>query len=238
MLETANRNDTPPISRRDNRCEACPVRERSLFGALPADRLDGILRLVGEAEHPTGAAIYSAGERRSTVFTLRSGYVKLLRFLPDGQQRIVRLLKPSCTFGLEALVGEAYGHTAVVLERAVVCTIPTAAVDGLRGTTPALHDQLMRRWQIALEEADAWLTELSTGKAPQRFARLLCRIADANGLAPLFSREDLGAMLAITPEHASRVVTDFRRSGAISDVPPGRCRCNLAQLTRLAAGDE
>ena len=63
-------------------------------------------------------------------------------------------------------------------------------------------------------------------------------LVDANGVAPLFSRENLGAMLAITPEHASRVVTDFRRNGAISDVTAGRCRCNLAQLSRLAAGDD
>ena len=238
MLETPNRRDMPTTSRSDSRCEACPVRQRSLFGVLPADRLDGILRQVDEAEYAAGASIYTTGERRSTVFTLRSGYVKLLRFLPDGQQRIVRLVKPSCTFGLEALVGDTYGHAAVVLERAVVCMIPTTAIDGLRRTTPALHDQLMRRWQIALEEADVWLTELSTGKAPQRFARLLRRLVDANGVAPLFSRENLGAMLAITPEHASRVVTDFRRNGAISDVTAGRCRCNLAQLSRLAAGGD
>ena len=238
MLEIPNRQDAPPTSHQGTRCEACPVRQRSLFGILPADRLDVILRQVEEAEYGAGEAIYSTGERRSTVFTLRSGYIKLLRFLPDGQQRIVRLLKPSCTFGLEALVGDAYSHSAIVLEPASICKIPTTTVDGLRRTTPALHDQLMRRWQIALEEADSWLTELSTGKAPQRFSCLLCRVVDANGLAPLFSREDLGAMLAVTPEHASRMVADFRRNGAIVDVSPGRCRCNLAILSRLAAGAE
>ena len=117
MLETANGYEPQPTSRRDVRCEACPVRQRSLFGVLPAGRLEGILRQVGEAHYATGAAVYFEGERRSAVFTLRSGYVKLVRFLPDGQQRIVRLLKPSCTFGLEALVGDAYGHAAMVLER-------------------------------------------------------------------------------------------------------------------------
>nr|WP_254004836.1 Crp/Fnr family transcriptional regulator [Pleomorphomonas sp. NRK KF1] len=238
MLEIPNRHEATPTFGHGSRCEACPVRQRSLFGILPADRLDGLLRQVEEAEYAVGDVIYSTGERRSSVFTLRSGYIKLLRFLPDGQQRIVRLLKPSCTFGLEALMGDSYGHSAVVLERAAVCRISTAAIDGLRRNTPALHDQLMRRWQIALEEADAWLTELSTGKAPQRFSRLLCRMVDANGLAPLFSREDLGAMLAVTPEHASRMVVDFRRNGAIVDVSPGRCRCNVTILARLAAGGE
>ena len=73
----------------------------------------------------------------------------------------------------------------------------------------------MSRWQRALSEADAWLTELSTGSARQRVARLLLRLVRdrESSECDLFSREDMGAMLGITTETTSRTIAEFKRQG-------------------------
>lgn len=219
------------------RCEHCAVRSLALFGDLRAEDFNLIHLPIDEIEFAPGITIYSVADPAPAVFTLRSGLVKLVQYLPDGHQRIVGLVSPGGTFGMEALVGRPYAHTAVVLETALVCRIPRPVIDRLRTETPRLHGALMERWQSALDEAHSWLTELSTGKAPQRFARLLLRTVGADGTAPMFPREDLGAMLAITTEHASRTVAEFRRAGAITPVTADRCRCNRTQLEAIATAD-
>jgi CRP-like cAMP-binding protein len=170
------------------------------------------------------------------MFTVRSGLVKLVQYLPDGTQRIVRLLNQGDVAGLEAVLGNDYQHTAMILEPTSVCRIPVSIIARLNQQTPRMHRQLMTRWQKALSEADAWLTELSTGTAKERVARLLIRQAEATGEEGfhLLGREDIGAMLGITTETASRVIADFKRSGLIRTGDGGRVHADLDGLESIA----
>jgi len=99
------------------------------------------------------------------MFTIRSGVLKLVQYLPDGSQRIVRLVRTTDIVGLEAMLEQHYQHDAVVLQPTEVCSLPVVVVNTLSRDNPALHRELFNRWQRALQEADAWITELSTGSA-------------------------------------------------------------------------
>ena len=101
---------------------------------------------------------------------------------------------------------------------------------------PELHDELLSRWQRALNEADAWLTELSTGSARQRVARLLLRLSKQNDqrLCYLFSREDMGSMLGVTTETASRTIAEFKRQKLLMESGKGCFSCDLEGLQQLA----
>lgn len=218
-------------------CERCGIRDLVLFADLTEPDFNLIHLPIDEIELDPGSAIYSAGGAGESLYTIRSGLVKLVQYLPEGNLRIVRLLGAGATAGLEAIVGQPYEHTAIVLQRTLVCRIPRQVVERLSRETPRLHSQLMLRWHSALKQADDWLTELSTGKATQRFARLLLHVMAPDGSAPLFTREDLGAMLGITTEHASRTVAEFKRNGAIRDVTTHRCVCDPAKLERIATAE-
>jgi len=99
-----------------------------------------------------------------------------------------------------------------------------------------LHRELMTRWQRALSEADAWLTELSTGSARQRVARLLLRLVRdrATSDCQLFSREDMGAMLGITTETTSRTIAEFKRQGLVVEGDSSRFLLDVPNLQRIA----
>jgi CRP-like cAMP-binding protein len=118
-----------------------------------------------------------------------------------------------------------------------VCCLPVSTVQALSGENPKLHTELLKRWQHALSEADAWLTELSTGSSRGRVARLLLRLVRDQEPAEctLFSREDLGAMLGITTETASRTIAEFRRQGLLTDLGGNRFRIDTAGLRALLA---
>ncbi|MGE0082317.1 MAG: Crp/Fnr family transcriptional regulator [Thiohalomonadaceae bacterium] len=217
-------------------CRRCGVRDSVLFAGLDEAVLEEIQESIDDLVIPPGQSVYRMGSPGTAAFTLRAGVVKLVQYLPDGAHRIVRLVRPTDVFGLEALIGQRYQHDAIVVQRASLCRLPSAVLMRLDREHPGLHQELMRRWQRALSEADAWLTELSTGSAHQRVVRLLLRLVDERGigLCPLFSRKDMGAMLGITTESASRAVADLKRKGILTETAQD-FRCDPVALRQLAA---
>ena len=216
-------------------CKRCALRESVLFAGLRESDFEKIHHPIDQFVLQPGQVLYRAGELGEHLYTIRSGLVKLVQYLPDGGQRIVRLVKTSDVTGLESLVKRPYDHDAIVMQPTEVCCLPTPTVRDLSNENPELHVELLRRWQLALSEADAWLTELSTGSARERVARLLLRLT-RNEKTPectLFGREDLGAMLGITTETASRTIADFKRKGLLSGRGNNRYRVDEAALNAL-----
>jgi CRP-like cAMP-binding protein len=216
-------------------CRQCTLRESALFAGLKEDDFEKIHQPIDQFVLQPGQALYHAGETGDRLYTIRSGIVKLVQYLPDGSQRIVRLVKSADVTGLEALVGKPYEHDAIVLQATEVCCLPVRTVQLLGQDNPQLHVELLHRWQRALSEADAWLTELSTGPARERVARLLLRLVREQETpeCTLFGREDLGAMLGITTETASRTIAEFKRQGILTDLGGNRTRVDVEKIEGL-----
>lgn len=217
-------------------CVNCSIRKSVLFAGLEISECAAIHRPIDEVVLSPHEALYRAGDPAQSVFTIRSGLVKLVQYLPDGHQRIVRLLRDTDVTGLEALLEQPYQHDAIVLQPTEVCRIPLEVIQRLDRDQPKLRKELMLRWQHALGEADAWLTQLSTGSARARMARLLLRLANGKEGAEieLFGREDIGSMLGITTETASRIIAEFKRKGVLREMPGGATlKCDLAALNKL-----
>jgi hypothetical protein len=53
---------------------------------------------------------------------------------------------------------------------------------------------------------------------------------------PAIGREDMGALLGITTETASRVIAEFKRGGFLREEARSVWRCDAAALTQIAAG--
>jgi CRP-like cAMP-binding protein len=217
-------------------CRNCALRTSALFAGLAEQDFDRIHDPIDQFDLKPGTMLYKAGDVGDHMYTVRSGAIKLVQYLPDGSQRIVRIVRGTDVLGLEALLDEGYHHDAVALQRSEVCRFPTRVVRSLSQDNPNLHRELMARWQRALNEADAWLTELSTGSARQRVARLLLRLVRdrESSECELFSREDMGAMLGITTETASRTIAGFKRESLLVESRPNNFILDIPNLRRLA----
>lgn len=200
-------------------CQTCELRNSALFAGLTLDDFEHMHEPILQVSLRAGEALYRTGEAGSRIYTLRQGLIKLVRYLPDGTQRIVRLIRSSDVTGLESLLGQPYEHDAIAIQACELCCLPDAVVNELSRRNPTLHNELLQRWQRALAAADTWLTDLSTGSARQRVARLILSLSDGGDppRCQLFGREDVGAMLGITTETASRTIADFRRKGWLKD---------------------
>lgn len=199
------------------RCRSCAIRHLVLFANLDQPDFQRIHLPIDELDFDAGDVLYHQGDEPRSVFTVRAGLVKLVQRLPNGGQRIVRLLRQGDVAGLERTLGRAVDHDAVALNRVSVCRIPLQVIDILSRETPHLHQHILARWQRALTDADLWITRLSTGKAVVRVARLLVYLRESCSDDAFFlpTREDMGAMLGITTESVSKVTADFRRRGLL-----------------------
>ncbi|MFO1205078.1 MAG: Crp/Fnr family transcriptional regulator [Burkholderiales bacterium] len=217
-------------------CGPCPVRALDLFAGLSEQRAGEVLREVDHLLYAPGATIYQSAEKSPVVYVVRHGLLKLSHCLQNGDERIVRILKPGVTAGLEALFAEPYHHTAVMLTRGVLCRVPVDLLEQLDREIPDFHRQLLRQFHRSLNEAEAVLTDLSTGSAHGRVARLLLFLARNHGTdaITLISREDMGAILGITTESASRIVAQFKRAGVLMHCKRDVCTGNLARLAEVA----
>jgi len=217
-------------------CRNCALRTSALFAGLTEKDFDLIHDPIDQFNLKPGTALYKTGDVGDYMYTVRTGAIKLVQYLPDGSQRIVRIVRGTDVLGLEALLDDGYHHDAIALQRSEVCRFPTRVVRSLSQDNPQLHRELMARWQRALNEADAWLTELSTGSARQRVARLLLRLVRdrESSECELFSREDMGAMLGITTETASRTIAGFKRESLLVESRPNNFILDIPNLRRLA----
>ena len=218
-------------------CRNCLIRSSALFSGLTERDFEQMHEPVEQVDMKPGQVLYKVGDAGHHLFTVRSGLLKLVQYLPDGTQRIVRLVRSADVLGLEILVGQHYEHEAVVLRASELCRYPKEAVTRISQNNPVLHKDLMTRWQKALTDADAWLTKLSTGSAKKRMANLLLRLLeDGTTECYLFSREDIGSILSITIETASRTISEFKRLGLMKEIRPNHFNLDIEGLNKVIEG--
>jgi CRP-like cAMP-binding protein len=217
-------------------CAACSVRSVSLFGALDRTGLDYIHAHVASIELQPGKTLFESGALGYAMYTLREGIVRFERVTERGDRRIVRLAGRGDLIGQEVLLRRPYADDAVACTPVQLCRIPAHLVDSLATQNPALVRELMARWQRALEDSEAWIAELATGPARRRLLRLLLKLADHAGPGNVIwlpQRDEIGAMLNLTFETASRMISQLKREGVLELLDARNARIDGPALERV-----
>ena len=202
-------------------CENCSIRSSALFAELNEEDFSKIHSPIDDLGYDANAEIYAQGDSAQWLYTLRSGYIKILHINSDGSERIVRIVLPGNLFGMEALLGERYEHSAVALTNTHLCKIPKEIITSLGEESPRLHRQIVRKWGEALLQSESWFSEINTGRIEVRLARFFLKLAKESGttaIAPLFKREDMGLMMDVKFETISRALASMADLGLISNI--------------------
>jgi len=216
-------------------CNECAIRSTVLFSVLTKEQLDDALLEIDNKLCEPGSELFVQDSRDDYVYTIRAGCVKMVHRLDDGSGRIVRLHYRGDAIGLEALLNEPCRHTAVVLQKADVCRIPVSVIRMLEDRNPDLYQQLMQRWQASLDEAESFITDLNTGTAETRLARLLLKLDNHSGgkCIPDLLREDIASIIGVTTETTSRLMAEFRRRKLVWNEENRHLRCDAEALKKL-----
>lgn len=214
-------------------CSVCEVRKSALFGALDDKGLARLHCRIEPIAVNAETRIYPRGERGDAVYTIRSGVVRFERATEGGERRIVRLAGMGDLIGQEALVGHGHADDAIACTEVRLCRLPCSMVLELGDAEPALLRELMLRWQRALDDSSEWLVDLTMGSARGRMLRLLAKLAEyagPDGVAWLPSRQDIGVMLNMRLETASRHISRLRREGIIETLSTRTVRLDAAAV--------
>lgn len=205
------------------RCHSCGIRDGSLCSGLSGEEFSHINVAVEDISFPVGSSLYRQGDVGQFVYSVRQGLIKLNRIRQNGDQRIMRVLRSGDVVGLEAIVSGRYEYDAIALETVLVCRIPVMVINQLDSSSPLVHRKLLEKWHQTIVEADEWMAELTSGTARARLARLLLKMRNPQKmeLSTLFSRDDIGSMLCMTMETASRTINAFQREGMVTPLDSG-----------------
>lgn len=253
----AGGHDLSEADRRVSRCRSCVVRYNALFVHLSPEELDALAPRVPDDVIPAGEPLYHEGDRPEALFIMRRGVVKLEQYRADGTYRIVRLAYRANLLALESVLETPCDHTAVALTDVEVCRVPLDVVRLVMAKQDWIATQMIRHWHQAVQRADDWLTRYSTGGGRQRMASFIGDLhdlaareeredrlggpAEGAGGSPVIqlpSRDDVGAILGVTKETASRVIAEFRREGVLSNVGRWHVRVARDRLAAIAGEEE
>lgn len=211
----------PPTIRCQGRsnCFDCTLRHEMVCSEVTLDELIDFHTGIEDFDYGHGAALFNMGAPTEGVYCIRHGAVKMVKYDPSGGQRIVRVLKKGDVAGIESAFGENYEHTAVAVGDVRACRVPIEYFRNFVATHGNLQMRLLRTSQETLRETESWLSELTVGNLPARtrMARLLLRlrVTDDGDRIHRFGIEDMAAILGITQETVSRVISDFVREGIL-----------------------
>jgi CRP-like cAMP-binding protein len=201
-------------------CRSCDIFQHVLFSDLSPDDLkaivEGIYEPIDHISYSAGAVLYQEGHVDNAIYTIRSGLVKLVRYLPDSKERIIRLMKTTESIGIERVLGRPYGHTAIALQPVTACRIPINVLQQLDEEQPRFYRKLMERWATTLFQADDYIMMLISGTVKQRIVHLIKWLTDYTeskdkNTVVLLSGNDMAAMLNTTAESVSRSLAELKR---------------------------
>jgi CRP-like cAMP-binding protein len=215
-----------PAWKFDSVCDHCALCNNTFLAELSRNELDRILLPIQPVKYTPGTVIYHEGNSEKFIYTVRSGLIKQLQYLPNGSYRIVRLSRSGDTIGLERFSGDVYEHTAIAVNYTEACRIPIAVLNRIDHNSPWMYEKFMKQWHHESREADKWITEFSTGSIQTRIIRLILFLSDIRPNAEiaqveLLNRNDMAAIVGTTIESTSRVIARLKREGLLRSMQKG-----------------
>ncbi|MGH7093063.1 MAG: helix-turn-helix domain-containing protein [Stellaceae bacterium] len=218
-----------------------PVVERSRPVTQPTVRSDqfdllvalegiGVRRSVGR-----DVEIYGEGSPSDGWYKVISGTVRICKLMADGRRHIAEFCFAGDSFGLD--IGGQHLFSAEAVRDAIVMRFPLRATRHLIDENPHIARGLCELTLSGHAHAQTRMLLLGRMTAVERVASFLLELAerrDAQRILELpMARLDIADYLGLTIETVCRVLSGFKRAGAITI--PGAHRIELVDRDALAA---
>lgn len=203
--------------------------------------LTDLLKTVKHKDFDAGQHVFVRGEEPGGIVSIRSGLLKLVDYSASGTERILLLAGRGNAVGLEGLLDQPMQHDAIAIRPTSICWVPSALLQQLALRDSALHRQLMSFWKDSLSFAERSLAGFSVGPTPARIARLILFRAAIeksrnSSEITLLSRQDMAAILGVSPENVSRAIAQFRRDKLLRKLRRDVYLCDMDSIRTVAEG--
>jgi CRP-like cAMP-binding protein len=182
------------------------------FAPLVSDEFDRLKGLPQAETVPTGTVLLEQGVRPVSVFLLSQGLVKLISTSEQGRESVLGLRSSGWYAGaVPALARTANVYTVKTVTECVISRVPAEEFNLwlMRNARMARHFTQTLCNELLAQSAKA---QVRAGSAEERLARFMrertCEHPTLKTLdtLPLLKQMELAQLLAITPEHLSRLL--------------------------------
>ncbi len=198
------------------------LRHHYLFAALDAAQRARLLAYVHTRPFATGELLFNQGDAAQAFFLLQSGAVKLYRLSAEGQEKVMRLIRPGQSFAESVMFmneprypvhGQGIeGGSLVSIECEAFLAILRESFDTCCAVMAQMAQRIQTHWDeielLALQNSRYRVIHYLLGLVPDgQRGRLNVILPTRKGL--------IAAQLAITPETFSRVLRALTDEGLI-----------------------
>ena len=175
--------------------------------------------------YPVGTVLIQQGSEPGDIFFIEDGLAKLVRIDGNGREQILGLRGPGWFLGAAfVMVGRSHPASVVAVTPCTVRRLSREAFLEMMTEQPGLSWHVHRMHSREVLSQFHHMADLGIKTARQRLERVLRRLAAVtapNGeakevrlLSPL-KRWELASLIAVTPEHLSRLLRRLRDDGVI-----------------------
>ena len=207
--------------------------------------LESWLSLLPAAQlYPVGTVLVRQGCAPSDIFFIEEGLAKLVRIDGNGREQILGLRGPGWILGASfVLVGRSHPASVVAVTACTLSRLSREVFLEMMAEQPELSWHVHRMHSREVLSQFHHMADLGVKTARQRLERVLRRLVAVTNpgdndrevrLSSPLKRWELASLIAVTPEHLSRLVKQLRNDGVIR-VHKGWIV--IPDMRRLAADD-
>ncbi|KAB2846008.1 MAG: Crp/Fnr family transcriptional regulator [Melioribacteraceae bacterium] len=196
----------------------------NLFSGLKNDSMMELNKISSMQELKKEEPIYFANEPSKTIFFLKTGRVKITKYLSDGSEKILAIINPGEIFGEMSFLDEGERTDyAVTLEPSLICAINNEDLSDFVNMNPSLNLKLTKLFGLKLRSFTERVEDLIFRDADHRVISFIIRYAEKNGkkvgdqifIKPFLKHQDIGELTACSRQTVNYVLTDLREKNII-----------------------
>lgn len=199
------------------------IRTGYLFAGLEPAQLDVVLQDMRVVQLDKGQGVFAQGDPARRFYLVREGQIKLFRLSPEGNEKVIELIRPGQTFA-EAMIfmGEPVGYPvhAEAVEPTELLSFDNAVFKGLLRDSVDTCFRLMASMSMRLHKHINEIDRLTLHTATYRLVSyLLQELPDQVVASPQVrlttAKSVIASRLSIQPETLSRILARLSRKGLL-----------------------
>ena len=211
------------------------VRGLTIFNRVPAEKLEALLRGAASRGYAKGHMLFQQGDAADGFFVVLSGWVKLFRQTPQGDEAVLHILSRGECFAEAAMfLGGRYPASALVAEDARLVRVSTQPFRQWIQAEPEIALGMLASLSARLHHLINEAEQLQTRSATERVADFILKRCPVRGgsavIALPYDKSLVAARLAMQPESLSRVLAKLRKIGVRTE----NHRLTITDVVRLS----
>ncbi len=206
-----------------------------IFQNLENEQIQEVQRLIRQIELAPGSVLFREGDRADSLYLVRKGSLKLVRYGSDGSEYILDTLFPGDFYGGDQLfLSSVARETGVAAESLGICMIKAEELQHLILQKPEIALKSMTYLNAKLDQYRLQVEMLSTSDIQKRICMYLFERYRKTGSTTLhLTQDDIGSALHLTKETVNRKLSSLKDEGILRVEGKGKLR--ILDMARLEA---